>query len=158
MSRSNRIHEGVKSLAVTMEEKMSLNEHKGLWDGISDIQLCKYMQGEVDEVVDAVLHGTDDEIQKECADVANFAMMLHDNVKRRASGNKNVDREVLIKEITYCDKPFMIVHDWDDDARTNMQILSIHAGYSTSTPDIYDFLRDDVLKDLYKLLEESYCS
>jgi len=158
MSRRNRIHAGVKALAVTMEEKLLLNEHKGLWDDITDIQLCKYMQEEVDEVVDAVLHGTDDEIQKECADVANFAMMLHDNVRRRTRQKEYKEKEKLVAEVTYCNETFMLIHTWDDDARTNMQILSVHAGESIDTPDIYDFLRDEVLKDLYKLLVESYCA
>jgi NTP pyrophosphatase (non-canonical NTP hydrolase) len=158
MNRHERAKEGIQALAVTMEEKLEENAHKPLWDTLSDIQLCKDLQTEVDELVDAVLWESEDAIQKECADVANFAMMLHDNVRRRTRQREYKEKEKLVAEVTYCNETFMLVHTWDDDARTNMQILSVHAGESIDTPDIYDFLRDEVLKDLYKLLVESYCA
>ncbi len=68
---------------VHMEYKLAKNDHKGGWENWSDTELFDLMQLEVQELIEALNTGNADDIIDECADVANFAMMIADN----AAGN-----------------------------------------------------------------------
>lgn len=63
--------------------KLRINEHKGLWDAESDLYLFRRMEEEGVELLDAMDEGDLQEIIKEAADVANFAMMIATNAGRR---------------------------------------------------------------------------
>ncbi len=62
-------------------EKLVLNNHKGDWRTLSDEELLELLKQEVEELREALsnneLYSTD--IIMECADVANFAMMIASN-------------------------------------------------------------------------------
>lgn len=67
-----------------MEDKLWRNIHKTGWHDLSDKQLIKRMRQEIREIVIAIDAGESPEkIALECADVANFAMMLADNKLRK---------------------------------------------------------------------------
>ena len=57
----------------------------------------------------------------------------------------------MTRDITYQGIDWEIGYGWDDDARTNMQILSIK-----TKADIYDHLLESTLDGLYEALEESF--
>ena len=87
----NRIDEAVMSFIIDMKYKLRMNNHKGHWMTYSWTNLLHRLKDEVAELhqvmpisgewspnkreLMAVVH--------ECADVANFAMMIADNAKRR---------------------------------------------------------------------------
>lgn len=80
-----------------MEEKLALNDHKGGWKACDVDMLIDRMQEEIDELKDAwwkrkndwgrsagegfMFVPTNEDLIKECADVANFAMMVADLFK-----------------------------------------------------------------------------
>jgi hypothetical protein len=57
----------------------------------------------------------------------------------------------MTKDITYQGIDWEVEYDWDDDARTNMEIVSVK-----TTADIYDHLLESTLDGLYEALEESF--
>ena len=57
----------------------------------------------------------------------------------------------MTREIYYQGIDWEVSYDWDDDARTNMQILSIK-----TKADVYDHLQQSTLDGLYEALEESF--
>lgn len=75
----------MKVFYVDMEHKMGLpkNIAKGDWRGsgthLND--LFDGLQHEVGELADELVDGTPESIVKECADVANFAMMIADKAR-----------------------------------------------------------------------------
>lgn len=67
-----------------MESKLKKNDFKGGWNTYSMEGLLERMRDEYAELEEA-LNGVDPEdIAQECADVANFAMMIADNARRRS--------------------------------------------------------------------------
>ncbi len=66
----------VKLFAEQMEIALQRNDHKGGWDNCSFEYLFTRLIEEVGEISQAARNG--DPITKECADVANFAMMIAD--------------------------------------------------------------------------------
>lgn len=67
--------------AAVMEEKLIANSHKGGWDGLSNRYLLRRLRTEVRELereLDCPFPKPK-KIAKECADIANFAMMIADN-------------------------------------------------------------------------------
>lgn len=92
----------VKDFADAMEERLQANDYKGGWDNCRLDWLWKRIAGEHAELM-WVLHEvkaeTMDEnitpeaakkIIKECADVANFAMMIADRVKYKIQRKEKV--------------------------------------------------------------------
>lgn len=82
----------VEWFADQMEKKLSQNDHKGGWQNCDFKYLLKRLKEEQTEVEDALkLRGTtffgtvlkDKEIIDECADVANFAMMIADKLRTK---------------------------------------------------------------------------
>ena len=59
-----------------MVEKLKANQHKGGWADLTSDQLLELLVAEVRELVDALNDGRG--VVEECADVANFAMMIAD--------------------------------------------------------------------------------
>jgi hypothetical protein len=76
----------VLAFAKRMEYKLSLNRHKGDREGWSSMDFWALMDcidEEVEEVSQCEGMGIPaDDVANECADVANFCMMLADNVTR----------------------------------------------------------------------------
>ncbi len=57
----------------------------------------------------------------------------------------------MTRDIYYQGIDWEVRYDWDDDARTNMEILSIK-----TKSDIYDHLQQSTIDGLYEALEESF--
>ncbi len=76
----------VRQFAEVMVRKLIDNSYKAnRWEDCSFRYLLDRIQEEIDEVEEALLEQYDpSEVVEECADVANFAMMIADNVMRRA--------------------------------------------------------------------------
>jgi NTP pyrophosphatase (non-canonical NTP hydrolase) len=67
-----------------MEQKLKENDHKQHWNNYDIDYLIHRIYEEQDELEIAITQKLSaKEIIKECADVANFAMMIADNVSQR---------------------------------------------------------------------------
>lgn len=66
-----------------MLEKLIENNHKMGWEGLSDKWILNRIRQEKTEIETALRNGNLKEAKRECADVANFAMMLWDNLDHR---------------------------------------------------------------------------
>jgi len=64
-----------------MLRKLGKNRHKAHWETVDCDYLFDRLQEEVKELADA-RSGTVEQIIDECYDVANFAMMIADNVSK----------------------------------------------------------------------------
>ena len=72
----------VSAFGDDMRKKLRQNEAKGGWENIPTGKLLELLVGELQELIEALNEGTPDEVRDECADVGNFAMMIHDNAGR----------------------------------------------------------------------------
>ena len=93
MSRDFEELTGVELLKGSMLRKLRLNAHKIHWKELPIDLLLRLMKGELSELeeaidtyrtstvksVDSVESILMENILKECADIANFCMMIHDN-------------------------------------------------------------------------------
>ena len=91
-SRARNEFEALHSFQRIMWDKLKANTHKGSWHVNSPEYLLKRLREEVDELEKAILRpvrpadasgpfsidGNAEEVAKEAADVANFAMMIAD--------------------------------------------------------------------------------
>lgn len=70
-----------------MAEKLRKNGHKSHWRASTFAYLTRRMLQEVVELLDELEEPTLDveAIAMECADIANFAMMIADNARRRTN-------------------------------------------------------------------------
>ncbi len=96
----------VFALAEKMEERLQANEHKGHWSECTDEYLIRRAMGELSELSAAVANFREDagdpeanarslqefaqRVLHEAADVANFVMMLSDNVASATQEAPNV--------------------------------------------------------------------
>jgi len=73
----------VKDFAEIMEQKLVENDHKSGWDKCHTCYLIRRIREEVKELEDAVIFASKkpEDINREAADVANFAMMLAERYK-----------------------------------------------------------------------------
>jgi NTP pyrophosphatase (non-canonical NTP hydrolase) len=82
----------VLKFAQLMEAKLAKNRHKGDragWLNASPFELLRRLRDEAVEIEEALYHSTSpDEVEKECADVANFAMMIADTFRARCEMNR----------------------------------------------------------------------
>lgn len=63
-----------------MKEKLSENNHKKGWESCSDNYLFRRLDEEFTELkIKIASNAKTKEVIRECADVANFAMMIADN-------------------------------------------------------------------------------
>ncbi len=83
MSNKTYYGEPLKRFTIAMERKLSLptNVAKPHWLENSSWDIFGDLQKEIVELLRAVTDGDQGEIEKECADVANFAMMLSDKAR-----------------------------------------------------------------------------
>lgn len=76
------LRDPLRAFVLVMQLKLYENEHKGGWQDCSMSYLLRRLQGELGEVKRAMkANKTPDEVDRECADVANFAMMIADNYR-----------------------------------------------------------------------------
>lgn len=69
----------VKAFAVLMENKLQKNDFKGGWQQDSIAILFNKLQGELQELHDAITHKKSRmDVINECVDIANYAMMIAD--------------------------------------------------------------------------------
>ena len=70
----------VMKFAIVMEEKLIENSHKTGWAHLSRKWILNRIKQEVKELEEAIELGNKSFIIDECADVANFCMMMFDNL------------------------------------------------------------------------------
>ena len=70
----SEVRPSVQEFASLMEERLRDNDHKGGWEDCDVSWLLMRLIGEVGELAEQLVKGEDPE--QECADVANFAMMI----------------------------------------------------------------------------------
>ena len=75
--------EEVVAFSKIMERKLWENDHKGRWLSQTDAYLLKRLHQEVEELVVELKGYHSLHIQRECADVANIAMMISDKRRRK---------------------------------------------------------------------------
>lgn len=73
----------VQRFAQAMERKLRQNDDREGWEGCSYFYLLSMMEREVKEVRESLVDQDPKEAQLEAADVANFAMMIYDNLRRK---------------------------------------------------------------------------
>jgi len=71
----------VFDLSQRMMQKLRKNSHKAHWSTVTNGWLFARLREEVDELRSALHNETPDDIANECADIANFAAMIADNVQ-----------------------------------------------------------------------------
>ncbi len=76
---------GLVWFAGVMQLKLEYNQSKGGWIGCTDTYLKRRLNTEVKELYRAMKNpkSNGDDIAREAADVANFAMMIADNARGR---------------------------------------------------------------------------
>lgn len=75
-------YKSVTFFAKEMDRKLQENSQKGGWEDCDESYLIERLRQEVDELEEAINEKEVHEIKSECADVANFAMMIWDNLPR----------------------------------------------------------------------------
>lgn len=83
MSTESEEKQAVHRFTKTMNNKLRKNCSKRHWRTLSNTGALFYLEKEVDELRRALMNGDLNNIMEECADVANFAMMLHDNAQQK---------------------------------------------------------------------------
>lgn len=68
----------VRRFSLLMELKLRKNDYKGGWQDVSAAKLLELLEGEVKELREALAEGDALDIAQECADIANYAMMIAD--------------------------------------------------------------------------------
>lgn len=81
------VRESVKWFSEQMETKLRENDKKGGWDNCNIYWIIKRINEETNELLNAVdlhrdLGATKENIIREAADVANFAMMIADIARK----------------------------------------------------------------------------
>lgn len=71
----------VNALVADMLLKLGMNENKGGWRSLDVIALSHELLVEMVELQRELYFGNYREAQLECADIANYAMMIHDNCR-----------------------------------------------------------------------------
>ena len=83
MTRNKLYNNDLKLLTKEMKSKIDRDSHKGSWENIPIADLFDMLKVEVKELENALLSEPKDNIIKECADVANFAMMIAGHTGRK---------------------------------------------------------------------------
>ena len=87
-----KVRKEVSDFAKIMEEKLQENEHKGGWDNCDNDFLFNRLLQEMTELHESLAElkitkgngkGIARETMRECADVADFSMMISSNLKRK---------------------------------------------------------------------------
>lgn len=77
-----KVREPVVKFAEQMEERLRENEGKGGWERADLWWLFRRVLDEICEVAEALSRSDLKRVGHECADAANFLMMIFDNVTR----------------------------------------------------------------------------
>lgn len=75
----------VEEFAKAMEEKLKKNDWKGGWTECSDLYLLDKISEKLDTIVADLT--TDTPTEEVCVDLANYVMMLYDNIVVRRQLN-----------------------------------------------------------------------
>lgn len=78
---ADKDREAVILFAEGMLEKLAKNRHKAHWSKLQQGYLWSRLVEELNELRSALDHPDDSEIISECYDVANFSMMIADNIR-----------------------------------------------------------------------------
>ncbi len=79
------VRKEVVQFALAMEEKLKKNDWKGGSEDLSDLDLFDKLFEEFEELSEFVEENNPKEVINEAIAVANFAMMLYDNISKRES-------------------------------------------------------------------------
>lgn len=74
-------HEALQVFSNDMYIKLRENSHKAHWNTVTTEWLLNRCMEELNELQEALGNEDPGDIVRECADVANFAMMIADNVR-----------------------------------------------------------------------------
>lgn len=79
----DRYKEDLEWFVTEMETKLDSNNYKGTWKNDSINRLFDMLEDEADELFSEIteINVSNENIIKECADVANFAMMIAERAK-----------------------------------------------------------------------------
>lgn len=77
------IRQSVYEFSIAMEQKLTKKDAKGGWQKNSISNLFSMMNDEVEELKEAINSDIKEEIRKEAVDVADFSMMIFDNMGRK---------------------------------------------------------------------------
>lgn len=77
------MREDVKWFAEQMESKLQENDHKGGWEECDPFWLLDRLKEEIFELKLSMARQENEDVIKECADVANFAMMIADKARKQ---------------------------------------------------------------------------
>ena len=79
----------VTEFAREMESRLRANEHKGGWQDCASNELLVMLLKEVAELAEALYwRASSNEVRREAADVANFAMMIADPARKALAGDE----------------------------------------------------------------------
>lgn len=81
MRGNMKLRKSLREFAETQEGILKDKEHKGGWEVCTNFYLFQKLELELEELERALIEGIKTNIRKECADIANYAMMLADNNK-----------------------------------------------------------------------------
>jgi len=81
--KNDKMRTSVKRFALNMETVLRENDHKFGWRDLSFSHLLIRIKGEIEELEDALINQNKENIVHECADIANFLMMIVDNVRHK---------------------------------------------------------------------------
>lgn len=79
------VETALSRMVEAMRYKLHANRKKGVWENITIEQALQFLRDEVDELEEALTTSNRYEIIMECADVANFALILSDVLLRELS-------------------------------------------------------------------------
>ena len=77
------MREELKKFAEYQEEVLKGHDHKGGWGDMSIKELIDCARSEFSELIEAFNNCQPDEIKLECADAANYLMMIFDNLNNQ---------------------------------------------------------------------------
>ena len=79
----DQYYEDIKQFLDLMVHKLHKNVHKGRWEGMDARKAFRLLLDETDELNESLREGDLENIYLECADVANFAMIIASIVRVR---------------------------------------------------------------------------
>lgn len=82
MSKQLKRREPVNWFSRQMEERLRQNDHKSGWQHDNWDALIRRLREETEELIDACRDMGPNSVVRECADIANFAMMIADNARQ----------------------------------------------------------------------------
>ena len=74
-----KLRKELQKFVQLQERILQDNDHKSGWADISNSELLSLLKVEVEELEEVLIDGYSDFIDHECADIANYAMMIADN-------------------------------------------------------------------------------